>query len=196
MKMFFSMLLIAVSMQVSAQSPQFGVKAGVQADFLSAYYSKDQKIEMSKTGMHLGGVMQLSLSKTGMLQTGLQLTTKGGSAGGRTVRIFALELPVNFLFVHEGFFIGGGPALSYGLTGKVTKGENGEEALNVYDKKSFVHLKRFDLQLNVQMGYKLSGNWQVSAFMNNGMLNLSGHESEPSYTNRLKSIGLSAGYFF
>lgn len=73
---FFVALILVVSLNVSGQtSPfQFGVKAGYN---LSNATVNDATTTNSKSGYHIGGFLEYSLSKKIYIQPGLFISTKG-----------------------------------------------------------------------------------------------------------------------
>jgi outer membrane protein with beta-barrel domain len=193
MKIIFLTLLSALTLSSTGQTLSYGLKAGVQENYFQEYYTKDYRVESSDFGFHIGGFAELNLAPNLTLQPSLLLTRKGGGYYDNNIRVLAVELPVNLLYRHKGFFIGGGPGISYGLSGKVS-GDVDNVETNIYNDKSFMYQKRLDVQVGALMGYKLRSNIIVSAFMSRGLRNLTALEDNGSYNAKMKTFGLSIGY--
>ena len=111
-----------------------------------------------------------------------------------------LELPLDFVFnkgMSKGmFFIGAGPSLSIGLSGKDKWSDNGESGT---DKINFGSdedddLKSLEAGINVLAGYQFSNGFFISANYNTGLSNIApgGDEYDVKYHNRY--FGINAGF--
>lgn len=167
-------------------------------------------------------VKQQFAIRTGVnfLQQGSHVATKmpltdgfnnGGKADAKT-KISYLQLPLNLLYTPAGnrlqFFAGGGPYLSYALSGRTTiegvyfesnaaggRDEPFKETQDLFKKSRTGEpaFKRTDFGVNALAGVKLSGGLFAGIGYQLGLSNI-GPSKESSYENR--SLQLTIGYFF
>ena len=119
---FLSLLMICFAGY--AQKTGFGVKAGVTTNFLH-FTDDDVKAQGQRTGTYFGFIYNWQLNKNFAIQPNLLAAMKGGRIEAVDFRIWNFEIPVNFLFTQNGFFVGGGPNFSYGQDA-LAKGEHVE----------------------------------------------------------------------
>ena len=224
-KIFLAFLMSASVYALQAQS-SFGVHAnGIMAnakDETDGSESTDTKYRFSwKAGL----VASVPLTDQISFAPQLNLLSKGfkidesQSFEGMTVSVKAetqltyLELPLNFVYhantPEEGFFVGLGPSVSYGVGGKAKfdynlAGMSGSEESDIKfdgeknDQSSdnipeTIHLKAFEFGGNVIAGYRLSSGLFIQANYNQGFSNIS-----PDDGTKIKNryFGLGIGYFF
>ena len=191
-------VLVLGAAGAKAQDLSYGVKAGVQQNtFLGK--SKDGDKERSQSGgigFHVGVFADYSLSDEFSVQPQLLFTSKGvvDSKDDKT-NLYAIDLPVNFVYKHEGFFAGIGPSFSYGISAKSKSGNNDTDLYKKYDvfgAKASV-LKRFEIGANAILGYQFSSGFMLSANYMQGLSNLSDYGSDHVKSNT-RYVGLSVGY--
>jgi hypothetical protein len=117
-----------------------------------------------------------------------------------------MEVPLNIVYStgnnKGGFFIGAGPSLNIGFSGKYTATITGagvsrtenydikfDGTKNANDNKG--HLKPFELGLNVLAGYRFTDKLFIHANYNAGLSNI-GVEDKEKFKNSY--IGLGLGY--
>jgi len=186
---------------VKAQNVSFGIKAGIQQNNFGVKSTSNgewSRQEFSGVGFHVGGIADVSLSKQFSVQPQLLFNSKGASLSSQSkLNIYALDVPVNFLYKSGGFFAGIGPNFSYGLSAK-SKTE-GEDSQDMYKKETIEGgdeastLKRFELGANATLGFKFNNGIFISANYMQGLSNISNmNVDNQKYHTRL--VGLSVGY--
>lgn len=197
----FALLLIGAMTQ--AQTARFGFSAGAA---LASQSSKTSGISInsdSKAGFTLGVMSDISLSDAFSFQPGLNFTQKGGKfdfsdlgfpgAGDVNYTLNYLELPLNVVFKANAgsgkFFVGAGPSLGFGLSGKVKSGSD-EEDVN-FGSNTEDDLKPFDFGGNILAGYELSNGLFFALNYNTTLNNLS---TESDVTTRNRYFGIRIGY--
>jgi hypothetical protein len=190
----------------------FGIKAG----YNNSTYSVENSDNLKRlSGFHAGGIVDISLADEFSLQPQLLFILKGAKQEAHVdqfgdqneeakLKLNYLELPVNFLYKHQlgagKLFVGAGPYLGFGLSGKIKQGE--EEADIKFDGKKLaeldaeddaaMHLKRLDAGANFLAGYELKNGLLFSVNYSLGLTNIDpdGGKSKNSY------FGISVGYLF
>ena len=201
-KTFVLMTALAISCAtLKAQQATFGIKAGIQQNTFSMkskYDGEWSRMAALGTGFHFGGVADISLSETFSVQPQLLFNSKSTAYNSETnINLYALDIPVNFLYKTGGFFLGLGPNLSYGLSAKL-KDDDGTE--DWYKKQPSGEgdeekstLKRFELGANITLGYQFASNLFVSANYTHGLSNISNADTELGNVST-RFAGLSIGY--
>lgn len=210
------LLALAGTLSTYAQV-SFGLKAG----YNNAGLSVEDGANLSRlSGFHAGGIADISLAENFSLQPQLLFIMKGAkqkayketimgveveSPASKTTLNY-LELPVNFLYKHEvgagKIFVGAGPYVGFGLSGKVKADGSDEEGKIKFDGKkeseveagddTYMHLKRIDAGANVLAGYELKNGLLFSVNYSLGLTNIDpdGAKSKNNY------FGISVGYLF
>jgi hypothetical protein len=186
---------------VKAQNVSFGIKAGIQQNNLSLKSEQGgewNRQEISGVGFHVGGLADIALSKKFSVQPQLLFNLKSTAMTSQSkINMYAIDVPVNFLYKTGGFFAGIGPNLSYGLSAKSKT--DGQDATDLYKKEDVEGggqesgLKRFEIGANATLGYKFNSGLLISANYMQGLNNISGVNTDQSkYHTRF--VGLSFGY--
>ena len=178
MKKLFLLLVVATISTVSFA--QIGVQAGVTMSTLK-FEDMGEVDRKSKIGFTVGVFNNVPLSTNITFRPGLNFTQKGGkfeeSGEKATFTFNYLELPLDFIYkAPAGFFVGAGPALGYGLSGKIKysgSGVDDEEDLNFGSDEDEDDLKAFEFSGNILAGYQLSNGIFFSVNYNFGFSNLS-----------------------
>ncbi len=189
-----------------AQKATFGITAGAT---LASYKATIEDISMTSdghTGFTAGLVASIPVSKKISFRPQLNYVQKGGKVSDQDftdkLTLNYLELPLNFVLnapTKNGlFFVGAGPSLSFGLSGKDKWEDNMESG------KSDIHfgnsadddLKAFEAAINVLAGYQFSGGFFVQANYNAGISNLAIEDPEFSSKYHNRYFGLGVGIMF
>ena len=153
----------------------------------------------SKTGMTAGVIAHFPASKNFMVQTGAHWVQKGTmeQEGSDKVSLVvnSIEVPVNFLYSSNGFFIGAGPSISFAVSGKWKFKFGGEETSikAKFGNSDDDHMKGLDFGANAVAGYQFPGGFLMMANFNQGLSNLVPGDADNS---KLKShyFGIRLGY--
>ena len=169
----------------TASFAQIGAQVGLTAATIS-YDDFDDVDKGTKIGFTLGLFHQVPLSTNITFRPGLNFTQKGGkfeeSGEKATFTFNYLELPLDFIYkAPGGFFVGLGPTLGYGLSGKLKyniAGTENEEDLDFGSDEGKDHFKAFEFSGNVLAGYQLSNGIFISVNYNMGFSNISFDDDE------------------
>jgi hypothetical protein len=216
-KVILALLLIAGISPAFAQSVKFGVSGGLNESILSLQNTTNND-NSRLAGFHAGIFSDIDFGKVS-IEPGLFYTTKGQNntvsesdelgntfySKGHAVYNY-LEVPVNVLYnipVGAGkFFIGGGPYLAYGLSGKTKMTtivtQNGTTTTSTDDYKLTFggqdgDLKRIDFGLGALGGFALKDGLSISAGYEHGLTNIENSGSDKTKNN---VISVSLGYCF
>ena len=140
----------------------------------------------TKTGFHIGGLVDIGLSDVLSLQPGAFYSTKGGGSG----TLGYIEIPVNVIYSTGSgdgkFFFGAGPYFGYGVSvsdgGKFGSGTN--------------DIANPDYGVNVLGGYRFGSGLSFNVNYGLGLANLNNDKSSGNYTVKNNVFAISVGYFF
>lgn len=181
----------------------YGLRAGVNIP----KYSTSLGDTKSNTGFFVTGYLDAPVSPYFSVQPGLSLQNKGAkwaetSNGELKESVMSLDIPVNLVAKlptggSGNFFIGAGPYVGFGLSGK-QKGEQsvGGSTVKVDEDIEFgsgegKDLKRTDFGVNFLAGYQLTNGFQINAGYGLGLTNLAPNSG--SIKNRVWSVGIGFG---
>jgi hypothetical protein len=193
-----SVSLVTLSAVASAQT-KFGIKAGIQSTSLNVKLEgddEDANVNGSSTGFVIGGVADIKFSENWSFQPQLLFAMKNGSILTESkTNIFTIDVPLNILYRQNGFFVGVGPNLSYGLSAKGKPYGGGDEQ-DLYEEEGGddAVLKRFEFGVNGLMGYEFAGGFTLSVNFTPGLSNSLNESEEAKVNNRM--FGLNFGYMF
>lgn len=191
---FTFLCLLMISLAAFSQTKGFGIKAGITTNYLK-FTQNDETIEGQKIGFYLGVLNHLPLDKNFALQPNFQVALKGAKLPGIEFTTWHLELPVNLLYTHNGFYVGGGPYISYGLDGKA-KGEDlqPDGEVDIYSKAETPDylFRRLEGGVNLLMGYTFPGGISLNANFSHGLNNLYRGTGNNKITS--KTFGFSIAY--
>jgi hypothetical protein len=201
---FSSVILGLITAQ--AQTTTFGFKAGVSANNLPlrTETSDDDnvRIDGGHTGFHVGGVADIAFNQKFSIQPNLLFALKGGSfvTTGR-VQIMSIDLPINFLYKHNGFFVGLGPNLSYGISAKLKPYDTGDPDTDLYEEQPLDEeplFNRFEVGVNALMGYQFPSGLTIGTTFNRGFSNILNDEDLIGTNTQINTrfFGFSVGYMF
>lgn len=123
MKHIYMAVILAFVCQAAIAQSTLGFTGGVSFASMKAKQDGLSATTDAKPGITAGIVVNHIVSEQLTLQPMVLYTQKGGkrSEDGETFGITFnyLELPVNLLYTHPKFFVGGGPSFGYALSGKM-----------------------------------------------------------------------------
>lgn len=183
---------------VKAQDLSYGVKAGVQQNtFHTAEKDGDkERYQIGGVGFHVGGFVNYALSEKFSLQPQLLFNSKSvADSKDSKLNMYAIDLPLNLLYKHQGFFAGIGPNFSYGISAKSKTGSTDQDFYKKYEVggKDVSMLKRFEIGANATLGYQFSSGLIVSTNYMQGLSNIIGNNADAARINT-RYVGLSIGY--
>ncbi|MGZ6519723.1 MAG: porin family protein [Bacteroidia bacterium] len=202
-----TLMILLTAFSLSAQTT-IGVTAGASfanVTIKSGFISASPK---SKTGITAGIVIDAPLSTNFNFQPALNFVQKGykikDDVGTETVNFNYLEVPLNFVYTterNEGFFIGAGPSVSYGLSGKDKIKYSGGSMPDDNQKIKFGsgadQVKAFDFGANAVAGYKFNGGFMVSGNYNLGLTKINNDDgSGDAGAIKNKYFSIKIGYMF
>jgi len=179
-KIILSTLAVITSLTfVAAQQTHFGLKAGVN---ISSVDIEDGDDFGSKTGMHIGGLAHIHISRNFALQPELVYSMQGGEDGDEKLKLNYVNIPLLAQYMtNDGFRLQTGPQLGL-LTS--AKSEFGDVEVNRKDDLSSV-----DFSWTFGAGYLFHSGFGIDARYNHGISNISDDESFQA-RNRVFQIGL------
>ncbi len=204
-KLLLSLAFIAgIVTYVSAQT-SFGIQAGVTSANMKIKEDGENQDLNSKFGFTAGLFANVGLSDNFSFRPALNYTQKGGkdefdfmgTQVKSTIILNYLEIPLNFVYTSNpgsGFFIGAGPSLSFGLSGRAKTEVDGQEDkvdVNFGDKVD--ELKGFEFGGNLLAGYLMTGGISIAVNYNMGFSNIS---NAPNSEVKNRYLGVRIGYAF
>jgi hypothetical protein len=180
------LMILLTTVTVSAQKTSVGFTAGAT---FSKVKAKADNISLSsdfKPGFTAGIIIDVPLSTNLSFQPALNYTQKGGTfkEEGETDKMTLnyLEIPLNFIYstgANQGFFVGAGPALSYGLSGKEKFSDPSiVEPTKIKFGSDDEELKPFEFSANIISGYRFAKGFMLSANYNLGLTSLANADSD------------------
>jgi len=210
MKKIVFTLSAVVLLAVGAQAQVgFGLKAGV--NFPSYSYGDSEELSDTKSAVnfHVTGYLDAQLAPGFYIQPGLSLQGKGAkfaeaTIGGTTYDVSQntmwLDVPVNFVGKFPvgmgGLFIGAGPYVGFGLSGKNKlnsqdgEGDFSSTTLNEFSFGEDETLKGTDFGVNFLAGFKLGNGLLLHANYGLGLTNIAGAKS---LSDEIKNRGFAVG---
>ena len=203
-KNFMLLSVLLMSVFSFGQKTSFGIKAGVQSNtfvLFSEGGGSDTKYFMKKAGFHAGGMADIKFSENFSIRPELLFVSKGGileqSGSKIEFNFLTIDLPINLLYNYNGFFIGAGPNLSYGLS---AKGKSGGDSYDLFEDEGGLggEFKRFEMGINGTLGFRFPNGITLGANISCGLTDSFDEDSGlPQETNaRNNFVGFSFGYFF
>lgn len=180
MKTLLLFLSLVITTGMYAQSPVFGITAG--ASFASYKATQDISItSKTKVGFTAGVKLNLILGKNFAFQPALNFVQKGGiekmDEFKDKITLNYIEVPLNFVYAFKSasgnFYLGAGPSLSYGISGKdkYDDGEHKETADIHFGSGDNDDLKPFEAGVNVLAGYMFKGGFLIEGNYNATLTN-------------------------
>jgi hypothetical protein len=205
MKKFIFFIALFTTVKVNAQKVQFGFTGGLTIANYEARSNNNDESSDPKAGFTAGVLFRIAVLKHFIIQPEINFVQKGtvdksnsGSGIDKvTLTTGHIEIPVNIMYASsKGFFVGGGPAVSFAVSGSL-KGETG--GIKVSEKVHYGNgdndiMKGFDFGGNILAGYKFKNGLLVSANYNLGFSNLVSNNPASSETLTSSYFGIKIGY--
>jgi hypothetical protein len=195
-KIIFTFLILSmISFASYSQKLGLGFKAGVTSNNLTFKSGVDFKETGQKTGTYFGFTYQYQVSEHFVLQPNLFAVMKGAEIEEADITTWHISMPINLLYTHQGFFIGGGPNLALGLDARA-KGEDLEPdgEIDLYSNESILKMKRFEIGTNATMGYNFNNGLSITANYAQVLNDL--NDTDGDYKISSSSFGIAVGYNF
>lgn len=200
-------LLFACGAFAQSSSLGFGLKAGVNFPSYNFSGTNSSYETNPATNFHITAFLDAPLGGRFLsLQPGISLQGKGaelasGSLGTVTQNTMWLEIPVNLVAkvpVGMGnFFVGAGPYVGFGLSGKNRYDSEWASAETDFDFGKDGTLKSTDFGVNIIAGFQLGGGLMIHGGYGMGLSDIRGSNneyfSEDRLTNRVWTVGLGFG---
>lgn len=204
MKQKFYLLIsfILFGSAVWSQETRFGVTGGLTLGSWTMSGGGLSINTQSTTGFTAGVTAFVPISTQFTIQTGLNFLQKGAKVSDQgdeeVIKLNYIELPVHFLYTHDGFFGGAGPTIAMGISGKDKSTSQGITQTNdiKFGSSTNDDLKKFDFGANITAGYMVPSGWMLALNYNFGISNLSpsSNSADGKVTNRY--FGIRIGYIF
>ena len=199
-------LMILLTAFGSSAQTSVGISAGASfsnVTIKSGFISASPK---SKTGIAVGIAIDAPLSSNFSFQPALNFIQKGykvkDQGSKETANFNYLEVPLNFVYStqkNEGFFIGAGPSLAYGISGKDKFTADGmpDDNQKIKFGSAADEVKAFEFGLNALAGYMMKGGFIISGNYNLGLSKINNDDSSgDAGTIKNKYFSIKIGYFF
>lgn len=180
----------------------FGIKAGVQSSALRLNIEEgDTKAVLDGTsiGFLIGGTADIKFADNWSFQPNLLFAMKNGSLvllGSGKSQIFTVDVPLNLLYRHQGFFVGAGPNFSYGLSAKIKPYDDSDPDIDLYKKDGDeAPFKRFEFGINSLIGYEFPSGFTLSANFTPGLTDLLNEGGDGAKIHNTM-FGINFGYIF
>lgn len=202
MKHKITILLLATFIVVTAfgQKLTIGINAGVTSSSWKATVDNETETLGSRIGFTAGIVSAIPISSNFSFMPALNYVQKGFKETMDDYKFEAvlnyLELPLNFVYNRDGFFVGAGPAISLGLSGKGKSTFNGQtDEEDIEFGSGDDEMKSTEFSANFLTGYQFKNGFLVSVNYNLGLSNLTNTSVDnEKITNRY--FGFRVGYMF
>jgi hypothetical protein len=203
--LFIALAAFATQIHGNAQNKRFGITAGTTLANYKATSDGTDESGNVKQGFTAGIFVNLPIAKNIFVQPGLNWVQKGTTDEQTTnglneklsLNTNHFEIPVNFIYRGNGFFIGAGPSFSFAFSGKL---KYSSDVLVESDNVHFGNsendiLRSFDLGVNFLTGYEFKSGFMISTNYNQGLSNLTPGGSANG-TNKSHYFGIKLGYAF
>jgi hypothetical protein len=201
-KVLFTMTAICfIYMHVFSQEVKIGVNAGTSISNYKWEFDGTKSSEKSKPGITGGFIVDIPAGKRFSIQPAFNFVQKGWKYKDEytkeTLNINVLELPLNILYNNNGFFIGAGPSIAMGLSGKTKLTENGvkTETKLQFGNDDDDDIKSTDIGASFLAGYKSKNGFLFSVNYNQGLNNLIPGNSG-GFKVKSQYFGIRMGCFF
>ena len=202
-KTLLVLMILLTSSSLIAQT-KIGLTAGASFANIKAKASGISVSGKTKAGFTGGLFIDFPLNSTFSFQPALNFVQKGSKSSDETysdeLNYNYLEIPLNFVYNNSGFFIGAGPSISSGLSGKEKYVDKQDPSQSENTKVIFGsdddEAKRFEFGANVLTGYKFAGGFMVSANYNLGLSNIANSDVREGGTVKNRYFAVKIGYVF
>lgn len=195
------LILLGLLLNAGAQKIQWGVKGGIGEGQISIKVKQNNQVgtlPLQKTSFNIGVLAEYKIKEDLFVQPQLYFITKGGEINTTATLQFKLtqfELPVYLLYRYNGFSVGAGPSLSYGLKAQgISTGTMDDNLYKDTSKQLLpgVKFKRFEIGVSALMGFEFPSGFFLQVNYTKGM-NISTKTELSEIRNRV--FGISIGHF-
>jgi hypothetical protein len=200
-----TLMILLTAFSLSAQTT-IGFTAGASFSNVTVKSGFISASPKSKTGITAGIVIDAPLGTNFNFQPALNFVQKGykikDETGKETVNFNYLEVPLNFVYStkrNEGFFIGAGPSISYGISGmdKFTASGMPDHNEKIKFGTGADEVKTFDFGANAVAGYRMKGGFIISGNYNLGLSKINNDDGSGDVgTIKNKYFSIKIGYCF
>ena len=194
-------MILFTSLALQAQT-SVGITAGASFANVKIKAGGISASPKTKTGITAGLMLDAPMSKNFHFQPGLNFVQKGfkmkDDFGKETFNVNYLELPVNFVYYSQGFFVGAGPSLSCGISGmdKEKFNDGSEDNEKIHFGSGDNDVKSFDLGANFTVGYKTKSGFLVTGNYTLGLSNIGNTDQSEEGSIKNNCFGVKIGYIF
>ena len=172
-------LLVMGTLVVTAQSPEFGLKAGLNVATVKVSNGTDIS---SRTGYHIGGLAHIHVAPNWAVQPELVFSTQGGKQNEVTIRENYLNVPILVQYMtNTGFRLETGPQVGFLLS---ADHKNGKIVEDVKDQMTAA-----DLSWALGASYLCKSGVGFDARYNFGLTNIN-TISSPEAKNMVFQVGV------
>lgn len=185
----------------------FGVKAGL--NLANVTIKGDGTEEFNPkilTTFQVGGLVDIGLTEAFAIETGLSLQGKGfrlqedllGETLKSTGSLYYLQVPAHFLYRGNGFFVGAGPFVGFGIAGKAKSSYGGQSESDdiVFGNGADDDVSPLDFGIGVQAGVKF-GSIRIGAGYDLGLSDTTPKDArEDGYSTKNNVINVFVAYMF
>jgi len=200
-----TLMILLTAFSLSAQTA-IGFTAGASFANVTIKSGGVSASPKSKTGITAGIVIDVSLGSNFNFQPALNFLQKGykikDETAKETVNFNYLEVPLNFVYStkrNEGFFVGAGPSIAYGISGKDKFTASGmpDENQKIKFGSGADEVKAFDFGVNAVAGYRMAGGFMISGNYNLGLNKINNDDGSGDIgTIKNKYFSIRIGYMF
>jgi hypothetical protein len=200
-----TLMILLTAFSSSAQT-SIGFTAGASFASVTVKSGGLSASPKSKTGITAGIVIDAPLGTNFNFQPALNFVQKGykieDETAKETVNFNYLEVPLNFVYStkrNEGFFIGAGPSIAYGISGmdKFTASGMPDDNEKIKFGSGADEVKTFEFGANAVAGYRMAGGSMISGNYNLGLSKINNDDgSGDAGTIKNKYFSIKIGYCF
>jgi len=196
-KVLLLLTSVFISFSSFAQSDfTFGGRAGLNLGIANIDPIDDEVKPL--TNFHFGGFGEYALNEKFGIQVGLNFNGRGAKIEHDDHHdeflIYSLDLPISFVYRNSGFFVGVGPTVGFGLSGKFHSDEDGvHEDLDLEFGSNPGELNPINFGINVMAGYELESGLFVNVGSN---INTSNWSNVGGATQNFSIVSFGVGYRF
>jgi hypothetical protein len=196
------LMILLTSHSLTAQTT-VGLTGGVSFANVTAKGGGVSISAKTKTGFTAGLFIDFPLSSNFSFQPALNFVQKGSKSSDETysekTNFNYFEVPLNFVYNNSGFFVGAGPSISFGVSGKDKFIDKEDPSLSETTKIEFgsadEQVKRIEFGVNVLTGYKTVSGFLFAINYNIGLSNIMNSSSDDGGgTLKNKYFAIKIGY--
>jgi len=206
-KILFLALMVFVCTINSFAQLSYGVKAGLSLGWMTSLEAYGEN-KTPHIGYHAGGIFNYAINDKWAIEAAVELQNKGSISESKTIgstvtatnNLMYIHIPINFQYQTTRFYVGAGPYIGIGLSGKF-KMEGGPTNVNwdiKFGNSSTDHVAPIDIGLNLGGGYLLSNGLRFGVVYGYGLTDTTPKDKQISGEGAVRHIllAISVGYMF